>query len=78
MNMLPMAFTPDYLNPQMGVDGKRGEKLLWERWKRSTGGEVQSDLWKVSYPWDYFEEILCWHKLHMQQPISLSWGVGKW
>lgn len=51
----------------MGVDGKRGEELLWERWKRSIGGEVQPDLWRVSHPWDYFEEILCGHKyLHMQ------------
>lgn len=71
------AFIPDYLNSQMGVDGKRGGELEWKRWKRSTGGEVQLDLWKVSYPWDCFEEVLRVHKyLHMQQPISLS-CIGK-
>lgn len=44
MNMLPMAFVPDYLNPQMGGNSKKAGELLWERWKRSTGSEVQPDL----------------------------------
>lgn len=44
MNMLPVAFIPDYINPQMGGDGKREGELLWGRWKRSTGDEVQPDL----------------------------------
>lgn len=44
INMLPVAFIPDYLNPQMGVDGKKEGEFLGERWKRSTGDEVQPDL----------------------------------
>lgn len=44
----------------------------------SPDGNVHSDLWKVSHPWDYFVGILCGQKhLCMQQAVSLSSDVGE-